>query len=162
MFAAGYLLGTTGDDGATVTAGGGEFATSSEAPTVTGGSEPTDSATSEPTTAPSNSSATTVPGPPPQFSDLPPVVVTELPPEAIDTLELIASGGPFPFDRDGLTFQNREGLLPDHPRGHYREYTVITPGASTRGARRVVAGADGELYYTEDHYASFREIVIED
>jgi ribonuclease T1 len=93
---------------------------------------------------------------------LPPILVTELPIEALDTLELIYQGGPYPFDRDGLTFQNREALLPDFPRGHYREFTVITPGESTRGARRIVAGADGELYYTADHYSSFREIVYED
>lgn len=93
------------------------------------------------------------------FSDLPPVGVDELPPEAIDTLGLIASGGPYPFRRDDLIFENREGLLPDRARGHYREYTVITPGEDDRGARRIVAGEDGERYYTADHYASFREIV---
>jgi len=79
----------------------------------------------------------------------------ELPPEALDTLDLIADGGPFPFDRDGITFQNRERLLPQKPRGYYREYTVITPGESDRGARRIIAGEDGELYYTADHYDSF-------
>lgn len=97
-----------------------------------------------------------------RFSDLPPVLVTELPLEALDTLDLIAAGGPFPFDRDGLTFQNREGLLPERAPGHYREFTVITPGEPTRGARRVVAGDDGELFYTDDHYRSFFEITPED
>lgn len=95
------------------------------------------------------------------FSDLPPVETTRLPPEAIDTLSLIATDGPFPFDRDDLIFENREGLLPDRSIGHYREYTVITPGENDRGARRIVAGIDGELYYTADHYASFQEIVSE-
>ena len=56
-------------------------------------------------------------------------------------------------------FQNREGILPDRPTGYYREYTVRTPGASDRGARRIVAGSDGELYWTADHYASFAKIV---
>jgi len=79
----------------------------------------------------------------------------ELPPQALDTLTLIAQGGPFPFDRDDITFQNREGLLPKQARGYYREYTVITPGESDRGARRIIAGEAGELYYTADHYASF-------
>ncbi len=98
----------------------------------------------------------------PRFSELDPILVTELPLEAIDTLDSIADGGPFEFDRDGLVFQNREGLLPGREEGHYREYTVMTPGERTRGARRIVAGADGELYYTADHYASFSEIVDED
>lgn len=98
----------------------------------------------------------------PAFSDLPPILVTELPSEALDTLDSIAAGGPYPFDRDGLVFENREGLLPPEPLGHYQEFTVVTPGDSTRGARRIVAGADGELYYTADHYASFFEIRPED
>jgi guanyl-specific ribonuclease Sa len=83
-----------------------------------------------------------------------------LPPEARDTLRLIAADGPFPFDRDGTVFQNREGRLPPQPRGYYREYTVITPGSSDRGARRIVAGGDPpvEFHYTDDHYRSFRRI----
>ena len=92
------------------------------------------------------------------ISDLPTIRLAELPPEAIDTLELIETDGPYPFDRDGLTFQNREGLLPDRDRGHYEEFTVITPGLDHRGARRIVAGDDGERYYTDDHYDSFSEV----
>ncbi len=57
------------------------------------------------------------------------VDLDELPPEALDTLELIENGGPFPYERDGATFENREGLLPDEVRGYYREYTVETPGS---------------------------------
>ena len=87
------------------------------------------------------------------------IEVEALPPEAIDTLVLIETGGPFPYDQDGSTFQNREGILPDHPRGYYREYTVETPGSPDRGARRIVAGGEGERFYTDDHYASFRVIV---
>lgn len=94
-----------------------------------------------------------------RFSDLPLVSRSELPPEALDTLSDISSGGPYDFSKDDSTFQNREGYLPDQDQGHYREYTVITPGSSDRGARRIVAGANGELYYTDDHYNSFREIV---
>ncbi|MCB1945403.1 MAG: ribonuclease, partial [Thauera sp.] len=45
-----------------------------------------------------------------------------LPPEAIETLALIQRGGPFPYRKDGTTFQNRERLLPARPRGYYREY----------------------------------------
>ena len=87
------------------------------------------------------------------------VTVAELPDEAVDTLRLIESGGPFPYAKDGSTFGNREGILPPEPSGHYREYTVETPGSSDRGARRIVAGGDGERYYTDDHYSSFREVV---
>ena len=73
-------------------------------------------------------------------------------------LAAIDSGEPLPYEEDGGTFQNREGLLPDQPLGYYREYTVETPGSPDRGARRLVIGEDGEVYYTDDHYASFREI----
>ncbi len=94
-----------------------------------------------------------------QFSNLDIVFASDLPIEAIDTLDLIASGGPYPFNQDDGVFQNREGILPDQQRGYYREYTVITPSSGDRGARRIVAGADGDLYYTSDHYGSFKEIV---
>jgi len=83
----------------------------------------------------------------------------DLPKQAQDTIRLIDKGGPFPFDRDGVTFQNREQLLPKKPNGYYHEYTVITPGSSDRGARRIIAGNQGELYYTDDHYGSFREVI---
>jgi ribonuclease T1 len=92
-------------------------------------------------------------------SDLPTITYEELPPEAHDTIALIEQGGPFPFSRDGITFENRERILPRQPQGYYHEYTVITPGSSTRGARRIVTGEEGEMYYTDDHYESFREIV---
>lgn len=85
--------------------------------------------------------------------------IDDLPPEAIDTLELIEKGGPFPYSKDGTVFYNYEGLLPPKTNGYYREYTVITPGESDRGARRIVTGADGERYYTDDHYNSFKLIV---
>jgi ribonuclease T1 len=93
-------------------------------------------------------------------SGLPVVRLAALPPEAARTVELIDAGGPFPEpDHDGGTFGNREELLPDQPMGYYREYTVPTPGADDRGARRIVAGDDGEeLYWTDDHYSSFSRI----
>jgi ribonuclease T1 len=91
---------------------------------------------------------------------LPLVTLEDLPPEAIDTLELIAEGGPFPYDRDGVTFENREGLLPDESVGYYSEYTVETPGSDDRGARRIVAGSSREYYYTDDHYDSFWRIAL--
>jgi len=85
-----------------------------------------------------------------------------LPPEAVETLQLIEHGGPFPHRQDGTVFQNRERLLPQRPPGYYREYTVRTPGARDRGARRIVTGGDPPtvFYYTEDHYRSFREIEV--
>jgi ribonuclease T1 len=86
------------------------------------------------------------------------VHVSQLPAEARATLQLIRSKGPYPYAKDGSVFGNREGLLPRQARGYYREYTVKTPGERTRGARRIVAGRGGELYYTEDHYNSFRRI----
>jgi ribonuclease T1 len=82
-----------------------------------------------------------------------------LPPEALDTIALIRKGGPFPYERDGAVFGNREKRLPARERGWYREYTVKTPGERTRGARRIVAGRDGTLYYSDDHYRSFRRIL---
>lgn len=87
------------------------------------------------------------------------VRVADLPPEARQTLALIRSGGPFPYARDGVVFGNREAQLPKRKRGYYHEYTVRTPGARDRGARRIVAGERGELYYTDDHYRSFKRII---
>lgn len=89
---------------------------------------------------------------------LPVVQVDELPSEAQQTLVLIKQGGPFPYKRDGVVFGNRERRLPAQPSGYYREYTVPTPGARDRGARRIVCGAPGEFYYTDDHYNTFRRI----
>lgn len=91
-------------------------------------------------------------------SGLPWVAVDDLPRQARETLELIEAGGPFPYERDGVTFGNYERLLPARERGHYREYTVPTPGVAHRGARRIVVGAPDELYWTADHYASFQRI----
>lgn len=87
-----------------------------------------------------------------------------LPPEARGVLARIARGGPFPHRQDGTVFGNREHLLPARPRGYYREYTVPTPGARTRGARRIVTGGDPplEYYYTDDHYRSFRRFTLHD
>lgn len=92
-------------------------------------------------------------------SDLPTITVSELPPQGVATLELIAVGGPFPYSRDGVTFENRERILPKQPSGFYQEYTVPTPGESDRGARRIVTGDDGSRFYTADHYDSFEEVI---
>ncbi len=111
------------------------------------------------------------------------VRVVDLPQEARETLQLIRRGGPYPHERDGVTFGNYEKLLPAAQRGHYREYTVMTPGVRHRGARRIVVGCErqraaspspppssgalrlahcrdgGEFYYTTDHYRTFRRII---
>lgn len=89
------------------------------------------------------------------------VAETDLPAEARTTLGLIQQGGPFPYPgRDGAVFENRERILPSHPRGYYHEYTVKTPGSGDRGARRIIAGGEGEYYYTADHYASFVRVEL--
>jgi ribonuclease T1 len=96
-------------------------------------------------------------------ADAAPIPVAQLPMEAQSTLKLIANGGPFPHARDGVIFGNYEKLLPMHARGYYHEYTVPTPGARTRGARRIICGgvksSIAECYYSDDHYQSFRKIV---
>ena len=91
------------------------------------------------------------------------VAFAQLPVEAQSVEHAIRSGGPFAFPKDGIVFANREGVLPAERRGFYREYTVATPSARDRGARRIVCGgprptAPLACYYTADHYASFRRI----
>ncbi len=82
-----------------------------------------------------------------------------LPAEAQQTIALIKAGGPFPYSRDGVVFNNRERHLPRKARGYYHEYTVKTPGVRDRGSRRIITGREGELYYTDDHYRTFKQIV---
>jgi len=99
----------------------------------------------------------------PTESNLAAMRVAELPIQGRETYELIRQGGPFPFEKDGAVFGNRERSLPAERRGYYREYTVATPGSRDRGARRIVCGgptrAPHACYYTADHYGSFRKIV---
>ncbi|WP_097240269.1 MULTISPECIES: ribonuclease [unclassified Streptomyces] len=83
---------------------------------------------------------------------------TKLPSQAQDTLGLIAKGGPYPYNRDGIVFENRESRLPRKADGYYHEFTVVTPGSNDRGTRRVVTGNSGEQYWSPDHYATFQEI----
>jgi ribonuclease T1 len=90
------------------------------------------------------------------------VKIAALPKEAQETITLIRRGGPFPYSKDGVVFGNREKALPKQARGFYTEYTVTTPGERTRGARRIVVGGEprvsNELYYTDDHYQTFKRI----
>ncbi len=91
------------------------------------------------------------------------IALAQLPAPGKKTYEAILNGGPFRHEKDGSVFGNRERLLPREPRGHYREYTVDTPGSRDRGARRIVCGGERTApvacWYTADHYASFRRIV---
>ena len=133
----------TGGTGGDSSPGGSSTAAATSAASQTGAGEPP-SGTAESGSTPD--------------SGLDTIAESQLPPEGRETLELIRSDGPFPYDRDGITFGNREGILPDQSRGYYREYTVPTPGEDDRGARRIVGGQDGDRYYTDDHYASFAQI----
>jgi ribonuclease T1 len=91
------------------------------------------------------------------------ISAAQLPREAVNTLNLIAAGGPYPYEKDGIVFGNHERLLAPHRRGYYHEYTVPTPRAHNRGARRIVCGGPlkrtDNCYYSDDHYTSFNRIV---
>ena len=132
---------------------------------TTGGPQKTAPADTAVTTPASPSPALTSPSAPGSTasgtdpdSGLPLVAVAVLPSQARDTLRAIDLGGPFRYSQDGTTFGNFEHLLPSRPRGYYTEYTVTTPGSTTRGARRIVAGEGGDFYYTGDHYSHFARI----
>jgi len=90
------------------------------------------------------------------------IAIGTLPQEAQQTLALIKQGGPYPYAKDGVVFGNYEGVLPRQKRGYYHEFTVKTPKARNRGARRIISGGNpqtsGEYYYTKDHYQTFQRI----
>jgi len=89
------------------------------------------------------------------------VPMSQLPPQVATTVHLIEHDGPFPYpDNDGVVFHNFEHLLPSEPDGFYHEYTVPTPNSDDRGARRIITGADGEFWYTDDHYESFERVEV--
>lgn len=164
----------------------GMFVQSSGTAAENAGPSPTDkkaTRTPRPTPAPTRTRhATVTPGPtttrqaggsanmqptarptiPARINGLRTIPYSQLPRQARETITLIDEGGPFPYSKDGSVFQNREGLLPGRQSGYYREYTVETPGSDDRGARRIIQGAEGELYYTDDHYDSFKYVVRED
>ena len=125
------------------------------------GTAPPDAGRSSPASS-AAASRTSTPGRTPAAianpSSLPEIKASELPAEARQTLALIARGGPYPYSRDNVPFGNFERILPRKASGYYREFTVRTPGEPDRGARRIVAGAAGEKYYTADHYESFKFI----
>lgn len=117
--------------------------------------DPSDDA---PASSPSATSSTTAAAPGlPSLDDIT-ISIGDLPPEAVDVLAAIEAGGPYAYPKDGSVFGNREKLLPLEKRGYYREYTVPTPGSEDRGARRFVVGGGGEVYYSADHYQTFRRV----
>ena len=105
-----------------------------------------------------SSSGTSASATPSPTDGLKTVGVNSLPPQGRVTISRIDAGGPFPYRKDGVIFSNLEKQLPAHPRGWYHEYTVPTPGSSDRGARRIVHGKDGTMYYTSDHYQTFKRV----
>jgi ribonuclease T1 len=127
---------------------------------------PKTTSTPSPTRAPSTAKAKATPTPrptaasPQTIDGFRVVSLSELPKEARHTLDLIEQDGPFPYRQDGAVFQNREGILPRKRSGYYHEYTVETPGSPDRGARRIITGAQSEIYYTADHYDSFVRVLI--
>ncbi|SDJ06550.1 Guanyl-specific ribonuclease Sa [Frankineae bacterium MT45] len=88
------------------------------------------------------------------------VPLSTLPAQAAQTVTLIEHHGPFPYSQDGVVFDNNEKHLPIEKRGYYHEYTVDTPGSPDRGARRIITGANGEYYYTDDHYDTFVQVDV--
>jgi len=91
-------------------------------------------------------------------SGLPVIAESTLPTQARHTVALIRAGGPFPYSQDGVVFQNRERILPSRAGGYYHEYTVPKPGETTRGPWRIIVGGLGDMYWTADHYDSFRQV----
>ncbi|MGZ8218055.1 ribonuclease domain-containing protein [Methylomagnum sp.] len=92
-------------------------------------------------------------------SNLATISLAQLPAEALETLQLVAQGGPFPYPQDGTIFRNRENRLPNMATGYYREHTVASAGIIGRGARRIITGKSGEVYYTDDHYQTFQKVI---
>jgi ribonuclease T1 len=137
-----------------------KFAIDHDGETITiGGPDPSSQVAADPDPGSGSGSADVQTGDDDPETGLTWILEEDLPVFAQGTLALIDQGGPFPFDRDGVTFENREGILPDQDRGYYREYTVVEPDADDRGPQRVVTGEGGEFFWTEDHYESFERIL---
>ena len=62
------------------------------------------------------------------------------------------------FGHDGITFENREKRLPHKPKGYYHEYVHPTTGVSGPGPQRVILGEEGEIWFTHDHYRTFKRV----
>ncbi|MFD0403921.1 ribonuclease [Kitasatospora sp. NPDC127116] len=158
---AGYLLANrgSGHPKAAASATGSAGAAAGTGATTSGSAAPKPSA---PKPTPPAGGAGSTPAPAGSWVPTDPAMAdvcrTKLPGQAQDTLGLIAKGGPYPYNRDGIVFENRESRLPKKTGGYYHEYTVVTPGSNDRGTRRVVTGDSGEQYWSADHYATFQEI----
>lgn len=83
------------------------------------------------------------------------VPLSSLPSTVTDTVNVIRTGGPFPFPNDGTEYENREGVLPHCAAGYYHLFSVPDSNGSETSDRRVITGGAGEFFYTDDHYASF-------
>ena len=149
---------TQGDDAARTDAGGDPSSSPSASASVPDGEPSQESSQAGSPTAEPTGSGNAAPSGTDPDSGLPWIAVDRLPAEAHETLATIDRGGPYPYEEDDTTFQNREGILPDRQEGYYREYTVETPGLDHRGALRIVTGSNGEYYWTDDHYSSFSRI----
>ena len=71
------------------------------------------------------------------------------------TIQRTKTGESYPHRNDGSIFNNREGLLPNQPKGYYNEYVHPTPGIQGPSPMRIITGQGGEYYFTPDHYGTF-------
>jgi ribonuclease T1 len=74
------------------------------------------------------------------------------------TLARITDDRKLRFSHDGTVFENRERRLPRQASGYYHEWVVPTPGERGPGPQRLIVGDDGDIWYTSDHYRTFRRI----
>lgn len=152
-----WAVGRGGEPGGATTSGVTSGGVTTSAIATGGGEATTPKLPTAPTTGPGPKDPVTAPVTP--VSGLDTIAESQLPAQGRDTLALIRAGGPYPYSEDDGVFENRERILQQQPRGYYREYTVETPGSDDRGARRIIGGAKGDRYYTDDHYDSFRQIL---
>jgi guanyl-specific ribonuclease Sa len=54
-------------------------------------------------------------------------------------------------------YGNKSGALPTKPEGYYTE-SDVWPGTGPRDTERLVIGRNGEVWYTPDHYGTFRRV----
>ncbi|MCR5694215.1 MAG: hypothetical protein K6G89_04500 [Clostridia bacterium] len=59
----------------------------------------------------------------------------------------------------GDYFSDFDEKLPDPPDMDYYECDIDTNGGKARGAKRIIYGANGRIFYTEDHYETYDEFV---
>ncbi len=89
------------------------------------------------------------------------ITLKELPAEARPLLEQIKTGSAPPHSKkDGSEFKNHHKRLPKKEPGYYKEYIVPNAQVHLQHTRRIIVGAGGELYYTEDGYKTFRPISL--